>query len=186
MLIDTGSKLNIMTSDHASVMELLMDPAGAAWMLQGVSGHQIALEGLCRDIPISIGGVEVNHNFFITRDKLNGKDVILGQPWLFRHSTRIDYVHDIGMIIQIWNEGDRDNGVFGKVKVPIITGLHNVSHAYAYDPAKLASVEVDLSQVGPGDDLAGNNPLAFLTQITKAFEIPDSNSKELRPDGLET
>ncbi len=70
MLIDTGSELNIMTSDHASVMELLMDPAGAAWMLQGVSGHQIALEGLCRDVPISIGGVEVNHNFFITQDKL--------------------------------------------------------------------------------------------------------------------
>jgi len=80
MLIDTGSELNIMTSDHASVMELPMDPAGAAWMLWGVSGHQIALEGLCRDVPISIGGVEVNHNFFITWDKLNGKDVILDNP----------------------------------------------------------------------------------------------------------
>ena len=103
------------------------------------------------------------HNFFITQDKLNGKDIILGQPWLFGHSTRIDYVHDVGMIIQIWNEGDRDNGASIKVKLPIITALCNVSHAYAYDPAKLASVEVDLSQVGPGDDLAGNDPLAFLT-----------------------
>ena len=33
MLIDMGSELNIMTSNHASVMELPMDPAGAAWML---------------------------------------------------------------------------------------------------------------------------------------------------------
>ena len=163
MLIDMGSELNIMTSDHASVMELPMDPAGAAWTLQGVSGHQIALEGLCRDIPISIGGVEVNHNFFITQDKLNRKDVILGQPWLFGHSTRIDYIHNIGMIIQIWNEGDRDNGASIKVKLPIITAPCNVSHVYTYDPAKLASVKVDLSQVGPGDDLAGNDPLAFLT-----------------------
>ena len=186
MLIDTGSELNIMTSDHASVMELPMDPAGAAWTLRGVSGHQIALEGLCRDVPISIGGVEVNHNFFITRDKLNGKDVILGQPWLFGHSTRIDYVHDVGMIIQIWNEGDRDNGASVKVKLPIITAPRNVSHAYAYDSAELASVEVDLSKVKPGNDLASNDPPAFLTRISRAFELPDSNSKELRPDGLET
>src|SRR5258708_16840121 len=163
MLIDMGSELNIMTSNHASVMELLMDPAGAAWTLQGVSGHQIALEGLCRDIPISIGGVEVNHNFFITQDKLNRKDVILGQPWLFGHSTRIDYVHNVGMIIQIWNEGDRDNGVSIKVKLPIITVPHNVSHAYANGPAELASVEVDLSQVEPGDDLASTNLQAFLS-----------------------
>ena len=62
MLIDMGSELNIMTSDHASVM----DPAGAVWTLQGVLGHQIALEGLCQDVPITIGGVEVTHNFFIT------------------------------------------------------------------------------------------------------------------------
>ena len=33
MLIDTGSELNIMTSDHASVMELPVDPTGAAWTL---------------------------------------------------------------------------------------------------------------------------------------------------------
>ncbi|SRR5260370_29552332 len=33
MLIDTGSKLNIMMSEHASVMELPVDPAGAAWTL---------------------------------------------------------------------------------------------------------------------------------------------------------
>src|SRR5260370_7545782 len=84
----TGSKLNIMNSNHASVMELPVDPAGVVWTLQGVSGHQIALEGLCRDVPITIGGIEVTHNFFITQDCLNGKDVILGQPWLFRHSTR--------------------------------------------------------------------------------------------------
>src|SRR5258708_22185598 len=90
------------------------------------------------------------------------------------------------MIIQIWNKGDRDNGASIKIKLPIITALHNVSHVYAYEPAELASVKVDLSQVKPGDDLASNDLLAFLTQITRAFKIPDSNSKELRPDSLET
>ena len=123
MLIDTGSKLNIMMSDHASVMELPVDPAGAAWTLQGVSSHQIALEGLCRDVLIMIGGVEVAHNFFIMKDKLNGKDIILGQPWLFGHSTWIDCIHDMGMVIQVWNEGDQENGTSVKIKLPILTAL---------------------------------------------------------------
>src|SRR5260370_10747856 len=87
MLIDTGSELNIMTNDHASTLELPVDPAGAAWTLRGVSGHQVALEGLCRDVPIMIGGVEVTHNFFITCNKLNGKDLILGKPLVFGYNT---------------------------------------------------------------------------------------------------
>ena len=36
------------------------------------------LEGLCRDIPITIGGMEVAHNFFITKDKLNGERHYIG------------------------------------------------------------------------------------------------------------
>ncbi|KAF8309949.1 uncharacterized protein EI90DRAFT_3131202 [Cantharellus anzutake] len=66
MLIDTGSELNIMTSKHARLSELPVDPSGASWSLRGVSRHQIALEGLCREVPVTIGGIEVPHNFFIT------------------------------------------------------------------------------------------------------------------------
>jgi hypothetical protein len=66
MLIDMGSELNIMTSEQADALELPIDPAGATWTLRGVSSHQVALEGLCRDVPITIGGIKVPHNFFIT------------------------------------------------------------------------------------------------------------------------
>ena len=66
MLIDMGSELNIMTSKQAYALELPVDPTGTMWTLQGVSGRQVALEGLCRDVPLTIGGIEVAHNFFIT------------------------------------------------------------------------------------------------------------------------
>src|SRR5260370_25384618 len=112
---------------------------------------------------ITIGGIEVTHNFFITQDCLNGKDVILGQPWLFRHSTRIDYVHDIGMVIQIWNEGDCKNGASIKIKLPIITAPHNVFPTYVYGPAESSSAKVDLSLVKPGDDPASFEPPTLLS-----------------------
>ena len=134
MLIDTGSELNIMMSEHASIMELPVDPAGAVWTLWGVLGHQIVLEGLFRDVLITIGGVEVAHNFFITKDKLNRKDIILGQPWLFSHSTQIDYIHDVRMVIQVWNEGDWENGASVKIKLPILTAPRNIFLIYSHPP----------------------------------------------------
>ena len=41
-----------------------------------------------------------------------------------------------------------------------------------------------MSQVYPGDDMASLE-LQFLSRISEAFELPDQNLKELRPDGLE-
>src|SRR5260370_14603985 len=93
---------------------------------------------------ITIGGIEVTHNFFITQDCLNGKDVILGQPWLFGHSTRIDYVHDVGMVIPIWNEGDCENGASIKIKLPILTAPHNMFPTYAYGLAEFSSAKIKL------------------------------------------
>ncbi len=134
-----------------------------------------------------IGGMEVAHNFFITKDKLNGKDIILGQPWLwlFSHSTWIDYIHNIGMAIQVWNEGDQENGASVKIKLPILTAPRNIFPIYGHPPIETTSVEVDLSQVSPGDNVASLEPPKFLSRISKAFELPDQELKELWPDGLE-
>ena len=67
------------------------------------------------------------------------------------------------MVIQIWNEGDHENGASVKIKLPIITAPHNVFPAYAYGPVESSSVEVNLSLVKPGDDLSSLKPPTFLS-----------------------
>src|SRR5260370_14070308 len=90
------------------------------------------------------------------------------------------------MVIQIWNQGDCENGASIKIKLPIITAPHNVFPAYAYGPAESSSAEVNLSLVKPGDDPASFELPTFISCITKVFDIPELNDKELRPEGLET
>ncbi len=106
MLVDSGSELNIMTLSQAQELALLFDDSGNLWTLKGISGHTMGLEGICWNIPVRIGGIEFSHNFFITRMDLGNKDMVLGQPWLFSHSMRIDYVHDMGIMLQLWEDGD--------------------------------------------------------------------------------
>jgi hypothetical protein len=53
-------------------------------------------------------GVPLPHNFFITSDNIGQKDIILGQPWLFSYSVRIDYAHSKGMNLQVWKDGDHE------------------------------------------------------------------------------
>ena len=106
MLIDSGSELNIMTLSQAQELALLIDDSGNSWILKGISGHTMGLEGICWNIPVRIGGIEFSHNFFITRTDLGNKDMVLGQPWLFSHSMRINYVHDMGITLQLWEDGD--------------------------------------------------------------------------------
>src|SRR5258708_35254985 len=88
MLIDSGSELNIMTLNQAQELALPIDDSGNSWTLKGISGHTMGLEGICWNVPVRI-------------------DMVLGQPWLFSHSTRIDYVHDMGVMLQLWEDGDR-------------------------------------------------------------------------------
>ena len=47
------------------------------------------------------------------------------------------------------------------------------------------SVEVNMSQVYPGDDMASLKLPKFFSWISEAFGLPDQNLKELRHDGLE-
>ncbi len=58
----------------------------------------MSLEGICWSIPVKIGGIEFPHNFIMHSD-LGNKDMILGQLWLFSHSTRIDYIHELGVTL---------------------------------------------------------------------------------------
>ena len=66
MLVDLGSKLNIITLEQAQELALPIDDIGNSWMLKGISGHTMGLEGICWNIPAQIGGIEFCHNFFVT------------------------------------------------------------------------------------------------------------------------
>src|SRR5258708_4169228 len=101
MLVDSGSELNIMTLRQAQDLALPINDSGNSSTLKGISGHTMSLEGICWSVPIKIRGIEFPHNFFITRSDLGNKDMILGQQWLFSHSTRIDYVHNIAVTLQL-------------------------------------------------------------------------------------
>ena len=66
MLVDLGSKMNIMTLEQAQELGLPIDDSGITWTLRGISGHTMGLEGVCWNIPIQIGGIEFSHNFFVS------------------------------------------------------------------------------------------------------------------------
>src|SRR5258708_27369179 len=125
MLVDSGSELNIMTLQQAQDLALPINDSGNSSTLKGISGHTMSLEGICWSVPVKIGGIEFPHNFFITRSDLGNKDMILGQPWLFSHLTRIDYIHDMGVTLQLWENGDR-KGRSVLINLPLIKAPRNV------------------------------------------------------------
>ena len=125
MLIDSGSELNIMTLNQAQELALPIDDSGNSWTLKGISGHMMGLEGICWNVPVRIGGIKFSHNFFVTRTDLGNKDMVLGQPWLFSHSTRIDYVHDMGVMLQLWEDGDQ-KGHSILINLPLMKAPRNV------------------------------------------------------------
>ena len=79
MLVDSGSQSNVMTLQQAQDLALSIDISGNPWVLKGISGHLITLEGICWNVLIKIGGMLFPHNFFISHTVLGGKDIILGQ-----------------------------------------------------------------------------------------------------------
>ena len=106
MLVDSGLELNIMMMHQAQELALPIDDSGNSWMLKGISGHMMGLEGICWNVPIKIGRIEFSHNFFVMQSNLGNKDMVLGQPWLFSHSMQIDYIHKMGVTLQLWENGD--------------------------------------------------------------------------------
>src|SRR5260370_41178440 len=63
MLIDSGSELNVMTLEQVQELALPIDDSGNSWMLKGISGHMMGLEGICWNVPVQIGGIEFSHVF---------------------------------------------------------------------------------------------------------------------------
>ena len=109
MLLDSRSELNIITQELQEGLGLPMDPSGANWTLRRVSGHPVHLVGVCRNVPVDVGGMGFNHHFFITQDKIGKKGMIGRQPWLFNHAACSDYIVGKGLQLQVWKDGNREN-----------------------------------------------------------------------------
>ena len=88
------------------------------------------------------------------------------------------------MVIQIWNEGNCKNGASVQIKLPIVTAPRNIFPTFTKSPVESTSADIQLAKVYPGDDLSSHELPKFLSQISKAFELPEPNSEELRPSGL--
>ena len=114
-------------------LRLPLDPSGASWSLCGIAGQPVNLIGLCCNVPVEIGGFAFPHNFFISKDTLGEKDIIIGQPWLLNHAARFDYLPDTGTTVQFWECGDREgNSVL--INIPLIKSSHNVFRAFVKEP----------------------------------------------------
>ena len=153
MLINNGSELNIMTMDLQEKLELPVDLSGATWVLKGVSGHTVQLVGLCRNVPIGIGGLEFNHNFFVAQGSISDKQLILGQPWIYNHAACFDYIPPKGLQMQIWEHGDSV-----RITIPILNSPRNVFGASVKESRTRSwhsrVVELEATPGGPGLRLA--------------------------------
>src|SRR5260221_5478318 len=165
MLVDSGSELNIMTLHQAQELALPIDDSGNSWTLKGISGHTMGLEGICWNVPVRIGGMEFSHNFFVTRSNLGNKDMVAGQPWLFSHSTRIDYIHDMGVTLQIWENGDR-KGRSVLINLPMVKAHRNVMPMNFQRDKEMYSMESE-----------------FSSRAVEAFRSPRAEFRKPRPIG---
>jgi len=170
MLVDSGSELNIMTLQQAQDLALPIDDSRNSWTLKSISGHTMGLEGICWSVPVKIRGIEFSHNFFITCSDLGNKDMVLGQPWLFSHSTRIDYIHDMGVILQLWEKGDQ-KGHLVLINLPLVKAPHNVMPISLCCDYKSYSMEqMDHSE-------------PKLTYLGSNLKLPKLDSEKSRPVG---
>src|SRR5260221_8616801 len=169
MLIDLGSELNIMTLQQAQDLALPIDDSGNSWTLKGISGHTMGLEGICWNVPVMIGGIEFAHNFFISRSDLGNKDMVLGQPWLFSHSTRIDYIHDMGVTLQLWENGDR-KGRSVLINLPLVKAPRNV-------------MPLSLQRKNESYGIERMPPSKFSSRAIEVFQSPEVEFRKPRPIG---
>lgn len=139
MLLDTGSELNIMTPSIQEETRLPIDPSGANWSLKGVSGHTVELVGLCRNVPLQVRGLSFRHHFFIARESIGDKDLIIGQPWLYNQASSINYLPGKGILLQIWEDSDHNRDSV-KITIPILSSPQNVFHAKMHKCSRNANV----------------------------------------------
>src|SRR5260221_7281064 len=147
----------------------------------------MGLEGICWNVPMKIGGIEFSHNFFVTRSSLGNKDMVLGQPWLFSHSTRIDYVHEMGVMLQLWENGDR-KGRSILINLPLVKAPHNVMpvrlrrdyESYSATCTGLEKVEL----ANPGTVSSSSEVPRFMNRAVKALHLRENKSEKPRPVGI--
>ena len=187
MLMDSGSELNIMTLSQAHELALPIDKSGLTRTLSGISGHTMNLEGICWDIPVKIGGLIFAHNFFVSHDGLGNKDMVLGQPWLFSQSAKIEYIHDLGMKVQLWEGGNRE-GRSILINLPLVNAQRNVMPGRASAPYLSRSAEVvpsvreELKR--PGDDPRSVEFPRFLNRAIESLERVGMEVNQLETEGL--
>ena len=130
MLLDTGSELNLMSADIQRELNLPMDTSKyRKFQVKGINGSPIGLLGICRETPISIGGVRFDHNFFVTsRDTIGERKVVLGQPFMNYHTMKIEYTPGEGMVAQAWVAGKRE-GPSIRVVVARVSDNRNLQSA---------------------------------------------------------
>ncbi len=123
---------------------------------------------------MKIGGIEFSHNFFVTRTSLGNKDMVLGQPWLFSHSTRIDYVHEMGVMLQLWENGDR-KGRSILITLPLVKVPRNVMPIRLRRNCESNSAQYDGSQsmklAGPRTDPSSLNVPKFMNRAIEVLQI---------------
>ncbi len=145
------------------------------------------LEGICWNIPIRIGGMEFAHNFFVTRTNLGNKDMILGQPWLFSYLTKIDYVHDMGVTIQIYENGDR-KGRSVLIHLPLVKAPQNMMPVSLHRSCESNSIEwvthPEFVLTRLGDDPRSEAVPKFMRSAVEVLQIPDVELEKSRPLGL--
>ena len=186
MLVDSGSELNIMTLQQAQELALLIDDSGNSWTLKGISGHTMGLEGIRWNVPVRIGGMDFSHNFVVTCLNLGNKDMVLGQPWLCSHSTRIDYVHYLGVTLQLWENGDR-KGRSVLINLPLVKVPRNVMPVSLHRPHESYNAELAhfgrMDLISPGGDPDSQVGLKFRDGVGEATQPLESDSEKRRPVG---
>ena len=118
----------------------------------------------------------------MSRTGLGNKDMVLGQPWLFSQATRIDYVHDMGVTIQLWEHGDR-SGQSVLINLPLIKAPRNVMPVSYRRVCESESAEARHLST-PNESLDYHGIPKFPSRTERIVEILDSESEKLRPEGL--
>jgi hypothetical protein len=108
-MVDSGSELNLVTQDVFERANLPLDADGTRWSLRGINGDPVPLLGCCRDVPITIGGHDFDHHFFVSGRNNSKTDVIIGQPWLHFYDAQIDYLREGGMHVRVYPDSRDKN-----------------------------------------------------------------------------
>jgi hypothetical protein len=107
-MVDSGSELNLIPESIVNRLSLAIDYEGMRWSLKGVHGNPVQLRGVCKDLPLTIGGHSFAHHFFVSQSEVGKQDCILGQPWIQWFSARIDYTRIGNMSMTLWKNGNRN------------------------------------------------------------------------------